>query len=501
MNSGPFLSGVRIARWSALSAGLGSIAMAGYHVPLPAKLHWRESIGDPTVGWGIEMLNFAVSELMLIGGILTVWAAYRIGTDSRLARTVVSITGCYWLGNGIFQFLHPMPLPEFLAFIRWVLIGFALFMASLHLLAVALAGRGSSSGLIGSGRIPLPMAAFVTLMPVGTWASAEYLTPWPAMNRPAKTTAPAASTAARVPEMTVALGLPGLADVTDAEELEVAASGKNIPREMYLAEWPWLAPVFVSSDHGQEAAGRLLLEEFLLDPERRGAASIVLAGIDRRKGNIEAALERVEMAQSDSSGQVLHDYQEALCQYAALFAAKNPMAKWAISKKVQSAYQKVLDARPETAAARYFLINCFASTPAAFGGDLERAMTLANEAIEANDRAFLPVRGRLYELQEKNDEAIASYDVSVDRGAFERHAFVQAIALALSRDDLVRAKRYVAFAVAADSQSAEVMEAAGDYFVAAGNEGSARKAYDAALSLSPGRESAGQKVAVLGDGK
>ena len=100
----------------------------------------------------------------------------------------------------------------------------------------------------------------------------------------------------------------------------------------------------------------------------------------------------------------------------------------------------------------------------------------------------------------KLPEVVDVFD-AVDRGGFEKYALIMAIKLALSRDDLERAKRYAAFAVAADSQSTGVMEAAGDYLVAAGNASSARNAYDAALRLSPGRESVTKKIAALDDGE
>ena len=126
--------------WGLLSASLMTCGMALYHFWLPYAFHWGDALGRlAMLRWGLFLINASFSYFLLAGGALTLAMAIRPGLKEGAGRLVVVAMTGYWLMNGAWQVLAPMPMPVALAGLRWAFLGFSLSVALLY--ASALAGR------------------------------------------------------------------------------------------------------------------------------------------------------------------------------------------------------------------------------------------------------------------------------------------------------------------------------------------------------------------------
>lgn len=117
-----------------LLAGLLTAFMALYHFWLPYLFHWGDALTHvPMVRWGLLILNASFSYLLLAGGVMTVVIAWRPELKARAGRMVLVAMAGYWVFNGLYQVVLPMPMPSRLAPLRWGFLGFALSVALLYL--------------------------------------------------------------------------------------------------------------------------------------------------------------------------------------------------------------------------------------------------------------------------------------------------------------------------------------------------------------------------------
>ncbi len=123
-----------------LIAGAGSLAMGAYHVFLPSLFGWDQYLErlPDTVRWGALSINAFFSTLLILLGVLTL-SLVVTGDRGPTALGLLAAAGAFWLLNLGYQAFIPMPLPEALAALRWVLIGFAAVMAGLNFAALKLA--------------------------------------------------------------------------------------------------------------------------------------------------------------------------------------------------------------------------------------------------------------------------------------------------------------------------------------------------------------------------
>jgi len=129
------------ATWKAslLAAGTCSAGMAVYHFWMPYQFDWAGKLAatPPAIAWGAIMINFCFSVLLVWGAVMTVLAAFRWAKRDALTRCAVWGMGIFWVLNAGYQVLFPMPLPENLRAVRWFLLGFAVLVAFLHTVAIA----------------------------------------------------------------------------------------------------------------------------------------------------------------------------------------------------------------------------------------------------------------------------------------------------------------------------------------------------------------------------
>lgn len=128
---------------SLLTAGICSASMALYHFWLPYQWDWTGKLrsAPPAIAWGAPMINFCFSALLVWGAAMTILAAFRWTRQDALTRCAVWGMGVFWILNAGYQALVPMPLPERFRAIGWFLLGFAVLVALLHALAIAVSWR------------------------------------------------------------------------------------------------------------------------------------------------------------------------------------------------------------------------------------------------------------------------------------------------------------------------------------------------------------------------
>lgn len=120
-------------------AGIHDCGMALYHFVLPYHMGWQRGLeGVPdSLAWALFALNFSWSLLMFLVGSLVLYAA-RLGPMAGLfARRMILAVGLFWALHGAYTWLNPLPLPEALRWLRYVLGAFPLLVIVLHWLPLA----------------------------------------------------------------------------------------------------------------------------------------------------------------------------------------------------------------------------------------------------------------------------------------------------------------------------------------------------------------------------
>ena len=126
----------RSKTWPVLlgAAGVLECSMALYHSVLPYHMGWRRGLGGvpDSIVWALFALNFSWSLIVFLAGCLVIYAA-RLGPEAgTFARRAVFGVGLFWLIHGAYTWLHPLPLPGSLTWLRYVLGAFPVLMVVLH---------------------------------------------------------------------------------------------------------------------------------------------------------------------------------------------------------------------------------------------------------------------------------------------------------------------------------------------------------------------------------
>jgi len=121
-------------------AGVLDCGMGLYHSILPYQMGWRQGLGGvpDSIVWALFALNFSWSLLVFLAGSLVVQAA-RLGPGAgSFARRTVFVVGLFWVLHGAYTWLHPLPLPGSLVWLKYVLGAFPAVVAALHWLPLVL---------------------------------------------------------------------------------------------------------------------------------------------------------------------------------------------------------------------------------------------------------------------------------------------------------------------------------------------------------------------------
>jgi hypothetical protein len=116
-----------------LTAGILTAGMGAYHFFLPVQFGWAEALAhDPMLRWALLSINAFFSYLLLAGGLLTIAIAARPAMRAGIGAWLLLAMSGFWIMNGAYQVLLPMPLPHRLWALKWILLAFALVVAALY---------------------------------------------------------------------------------------------------------------------------------------------------------------------------------------------------------------------------------------------------------------------------------------------------------------------------------------------------------------------------------
>lgn len=89
-------------------------AMAAYHFFLPTMFGWAAEVKSvhPTVSWALFSLNFFFSFVLLALGVLTLLGVLLRRTHEWTYLAVAVAAAGFWLVNGSYQVIVPMPMPQ-----------------------------------------------------------------------------------------------------------------------------------------------------------------------------------------------------------------------------------------------------------------------------------------------------------------------------------------------------------------------------------------------------
>lgn len=121
----------RIGTVSLIAAGIATTVMGGFHFFLPQIFAWSRFAQSlpPELQWTLSGMNTFLSLVLLLGGLATLMA---LRPRSTLGTWPARSMAVFWAFNAGYQLFRPFPTPG----VRWVLLAFALAVATLYLLGV-----------------------------------------------------------------------------------------------------------------------------------------------------------------------------------------------------------------------------------------------------------------------------------------------------------------------------------------------------------------------------
>lgn len=149
-------------------AGLHDCAIGAYHLILPRQWNWDAGLQSvpASLVWGVYMINFSWSLLILTVAALIFYAAAQDPTASAFARRVVFAVGLFWALHGVYLWFHPVPVPDSLAWLGYGLAAFPAIAIILHWLPLWLTrvsfkagSRQSKTTMVGAKLLVLLSAA------------------------------------------------------------------------------------------------------------------------------------------------------------------------------------------------------------------------------------------------------------------------------------------------------------------------------------------------------
>src|SRR5437016_1157996 len=135
-----------------IMGGCFTTAMAAYHFFLPTMFGWAAEVTSvhPTVSWALFSLNFFFSYVLLALGVLTLLGALLRRTQEWTYLAVAVAAAGFWLVNGSYQVMVPMPMPHRYVLWSYFLKAYAFAVALLYLIPVASIARAQRGSVLTS---------------------------------------------------------------------------------------------------------------------------------------------------------------------------------------------------------------------------------------------------------------------------------------------------------------------------------------------------------------
>lgn len=106
---------------------LQTVFIALYHFFLPYQFQWGQHLSDdiPTINWSLYALNNYFSFDLLILALALAYHLYFKPEQFRSIQLLSLLTIGFWLFSAFYQTVWPMPLPQHLKWLGFVLPGVA----------------------------------------------------------------------------------------------------------------------------------------------------------------------------------------------------------------------------------------------------------------------------------------------------------------------------------------------------------------------------------------
>ena len=115
---------------------LQTLLMGLYHFYIPFQYNWGNYLEQKsaTINWSLYSLNNYFSFNLLILALFLGYYLLKKRNQTEVIKVLTSLIFLFWVFSSIYQLIEPMPLPEHLKWIGFILIGVALFNGLIFLI-------------------------------------------------------------------------------------------------------------------------------------------------------------------------------------------------------------------------------------------------------------------------------------------------------------------------------------------------------------------------------
>ncbi len=115
---------------------LQTVLMGLYHFYIPFQYNWGNYLEQKsaTINWSLYSLNNYFSFNLLILALFLGYYLLKKRNQTEVIKVLTSLIFLFWVFSSIYQLIEPMPLPEHLKWIGFILIGVALFNGLIFLI-------------------------------------------------------------------------------------------------------------------------------------------------------------------------------------------------------------------------------------------------------------------------------------------------------------------------------------------------------------------------------
>jgi len=113
--------------------GFQTLAMAIYHFFIPFQFEWSNYISDysPTINWSLFSINNYFSFNLLLLGLSILYFLKKRSSEICTIKLLTIMNLLFWLFSLLYQIVDPMPLPESLMWLSFLLPGIAFINSSI----------------------------------------------------------------------------------------------------------------------------------------------------------------------------------------------------------------------------------------------------------------------------------------------------------------------------------------------------------------------------------
>ena len=106
---------------------LQTVLMGLYHFYIPFQYNWSNYLEQKstTINWSLFSLNNYFSFNLLVVALFLGYYLYRKKQEKEVIKILTSIILLFWIFSTVYQLIEPIPLPEHLKCIGYLLLGVA----------------------------------------------------------------------------------------------------------------------------------------------------------------------------------------------------------------------------------------------------------------------------------------------------------------------------------------------------------------------------------------